>query len=138
MEYLKSKGKIVLKLQKGEEVISSLSLLIGELDIKCASVSGIGATDNIVVGVFNPKTKVYTKNRVLEDMEILSLSGNLTRKDGAPYVHVHGAFASLEKVYGGHINECYISATAEIIIDVIDSVVEREFDEEIGLNLLKL
>ena len=101
-------------------------------------MSGIGATDNVTVGVFNPKTKVYTKVNVTDDMEILSISGNLTRKDGAPYVHVHGSFASLEKVYGGHVNEWVISATAELIVDLYEVEVERFFDKETGLNLLKL
>ncbi len=138
MEYLKKNGKIVLRLQKGEEVVASLLYLMQAEEIKCASVNGIGATDNAVIGVFNPKTKVYAKEILRDDMEILSILGNLTRKDGMPYVHIHGTFASLKGVYGGHVNEAVISATAEIIIDVIDCVMERKFDEETGLNLLKL
>ena len=138
MEYVRNGSTIILRLQKGDELVSSLLCLIEKEMVKSGRVSGIGATDDVTIGVFNPKSKVYTKVKVTEDMEILSISGNLTRKDGAPYVHVHGSFASLEKVYGGHVNECVISATAELIIDLYDVEVERKFDKESGLNLLKL
>lgn len=138
MEYKRIGNVIVLRAQKGEEVVSLLTRLIDEEKITCGRVTGIGATDKITIGLYNVTTQEYRKVTIEEEMEILSLSGNLTRKDGNPYVHVHGAFATLDKVYGGHVNEVWISATAEIIIDVIDLVVERETDKETGLNLIKL
>lgn len=138
MEYKRIGNVIVLRAQKGEEVVSLLTRLIDEEKITCGRVTGIGATDKITIGLYNVGTQEYHKATIEEEMEILSLSGNLTRKDGNPYVHVHGSFATLDKVYGGHVNEVWISATAEIIIDVIDLVVERETDKETGLNLIKL
>ena len=138
MEYKRIGNVIVLRAQKGEEVVSLLARLIDEEKITCGRVTGIGATDKITIGLYNVGTQEYHKVTIEEEMEILSLSGNLTRKDGNPYVHVHGSFATLDKVYGGHVNEVWISATAEIIIDVIDLVVERETDKETGLNLIKL
>ena len=138
MEYKRIGNVIVLRAQKGEEVVSLLTRLIDEEKITCGRVTGIGATDKITIGLYNVTTQEYHKVTIEEEMEILSISGNLTRKDGNPYVHVHGSFATLDKVYGGHVNEVWISATAEIIIDVIDLVVEREIDKETGLNLIKL
>ncbi|MBO7177831.1 MAG: DNA-binding protein [Clostridia bacterium] len=138
MEYKRVGNTIVLRAQRGEEIISLLTMLISEENITCGRVSGIGATDKITIGLYNVNTQEYHKDTIEEEMEILSLSGNLTRKDGAPYVHVHGSFATLDRVYGGHVNEVWISATAEIIIDVIDLVVDRKTDKETGLNLIKL
>ena len=138
MEYKRLGNSIVVRAQKGEEVVSLLTRLIDEEKITCGRVTGIGATDKITIGLYNVTTQEYHKVTIEEEMEILSISGNLTRKDGNPYVHVHGSFATLDKVYGGHVNEVWISATAEIIIDVIDLVVEREIDKETGLNLIKL
>ena len=130
---------IFLRLERGEELVASLKEIMNKSIVDgCAKVSGIGATDNVTIGVFNPKTKVYTKKNIREDMEILSISGNLTKQNGEPYVHIHGSFASLDNVYGGHINELYISATAEIVIDVYQTMIDRFFDEETGLNLLEL
>ncbi len=138
MEYKRVGNTIVLRAQRGEEIISLLTMLISEENITCGRVSGIGATDKITIGLYNVNTQEYHKDAIEEEMEILSLSGNLTRKDGAPYVHVHGSFSTLDRVYGGHVNEVWISATAEIIIDVIDLVVDRKTDKETGLNLIKL
>ena len=138
MEYKAQGNVVVLRLEKGEEIISSLLSLIEKLNIKSGRVSGIGATNKITIGVFNTATNEYTKKTIEEEMEILSLSGNLSRMNGTPYVHVHGAFASLGNVYGGHLNEAVISATGEIVIDLFDVEVEREFNKEIGLNLIKL
>lgn len=138
MEYKKSGNVVVLRLAKGEEVVSSLTTLMEEFDIKSGRVSGIGASDDITIGVYDVPSQTYYKKKIEEDMEILSLSGNLSRNKGIPYIHIHGAFASLGNVYGGHVNEVKISATAEIIIDLYDIDVEREFDKETGLNLIKL
>ncbi|MBO7178615.1 MAG: DNA-binding protein [Clostridia bacterium] len=138
MEYKRVGNTIVLRAQRGEEIISLLTMLISEENITCGRVSGIGATDKITIGLYNVNTQEYHKDTIEEEMEILSLAGNLTRKEGNPYVHVHGSFATLDRVYGGHVNEVWISATAEIIIDVIDLVVDRKIDKETGLNLIKL
>ncbi len=138
MEYKVAGKTLIVRLARGEEIISSLVKLMEDLKINAARVSGIGATDNATVGVYDVKNKHYTKITLTEDMEILNLSGNLSRKDGAPYVHVHVALASLNAVYGGHLNEAVICATCEMIIDVLETTIERTYDEETGLNLFKL
>ena len=69
--------------------------------------------------------------------EITSLIGNITRKDGKPYLHIHINFGDEEGVVrGGHLVRCNISATSEIIIREIEGDVERKLSSEIGLNLL--
>lgn len=40
-------------------------------------------------------------------------------------------------VFGGHLNEATVSATCEMVIQIIDGKVDRYFDEEIGLNLFR-
>jgi len=58
--------------------------------------------------------------------------------NGEPYIHLHIALANSEhNVKAGHLNMAVISATGEIIIEAIDGYVDREFDDDIGLNLLK-
>ena len=138
MEYKVSGTKVVVRLNKGDEIISSLYNLMEELNISCASVSGIGATDDATIGIYKASNKEYVKYDLKEDMEITSLVGNLTRQNGAPYLHLHINLAGFNGVYGGHLNRAVISVTAEIIVDVIDLKVDRKMDEEIGINLMVL
>ncbi len=57
---------------------------------------------------------------------------------GETYIHLHINICDKElKSFGGHLNSAIVSATCEIIIDSIQGEVDREFSEEIGLNLLK-
>ncbi len=41
------------------------------------------------------------------------------------------------KTYGGHLDSAIISATGEIMIEAIEGELDREFSEDIGLNLYK-
>ena len=71
-------------------------------------------------------------------MEITSLLGNVSQMNGEVYLHLHITLADENyNVHGGHLTSAVISATGEIIIDTIDGIVDREFDEEVGLNLFK-
>ncbi len=138
MEYRKFNDAYVVRLNKGEEVISSLKEICKNENIKLAEITGLGASDLIEIGVFNVNTKEY-KTRIFEGMfEITSLVGNVTRKDGEVYLHIHINFGDEEGfVKGGHLVQTRISATSEIILREIDGNVGRKLSNEIGLNLLE-
>lgn len=138
MVYTRKNNLIALRLEKGEEVIVSLKELCEKECIDVASITGIGASDNAIIGVFSVSDKKYEKKNITGDMEITSICGNITRQKGAPYIHVHATLASLDKVYGGHLNEAIISATAEIFVQVMDAKIDRFFDEKTGLNLMEI
>ena len=137
MEYRKFNDTYVIRLNKGEEIIESLKNLCRDEDIKLAEITGLGASDFVEIGVFNIYTKEYN-TKVFEGMfEITSLVGNVTRKDGEVYLHIHINFGDEEGlVKGGHLVKSKISATSEIILRKIDGEVGRKLDKEIGLNLL--
>lgn len=136
MEYKKFNNDYVVRLNRGEEVISSLKQLCQKEKINLAEVTGLGASDLVEIGVFNVNTKEY-KTKIFEGMlEITSLIGNVTRKDGEVYLHLHINFGDENgDVKGGHLVQSRISATSEIIVRKIDGEVGRKLSEEIGLNL---
>lgn len=138
MEYRIFGQTVVLRLEKGEEVIESLTALCKKEDIKLGSISGLGAANYVTVGLFKIDEKKYYSNTFEEDFEITNLTGNISRMNGEVYLHIHGTFANIEgKCIGGHLNKAIISATSEIIINIINGEIDREFSEEIGLNLIK-
>ena len=121
-----------------EEIIASLVRLCSAEDIALASVSAIGAVGAFTVGVFSPEDKTYKSNAFKGDYEIVSLVGTVTKKDDSPYVHLHMSAGDSEgRVFGGHLNSAVVSATCEMVIEVLEGRIDRKFSEEIGLNLLE-
>ena len=89
MEYKRYGDKIALRLDKGDDISESLCSLAKAEKITAASVTGIGATDDFTVGIFDLKTGKYDEFSFAENHEITALIGNIAEKDGNPYVHVH-------------------------------------------------
>ena len=140
MEYKRIDDRhYVIRIDKGEEVLDQLKEFCNKEIINAGEFRGIGASDKIEIGLFNTKTKEY-KTSIKEGMfEITSLLGNISRKDDDIYLHAHINFSDeLLNVYGGHLVKCYISATCELIITVLNGNISREFNDEIGLNLFDL
>lgn len=136
MDYRRFDDTIVARIDKGEEILEQLKVIAEKEEIKLASVSALGATDDITVGVFRTGEKKYYANHFTGDMEIVSLTGTVSTMDGAFYPHLHMSAGDTEgHVFGGHLNRAVISATCEMVIHVIDGQVDRQFDENIGLNL---
>lgn len=138
MEYKRFNNKIVARIDKGEEIISKLNEICAKENIKLASVSAIGASNDFTVGVFKTATKQYMPCHFKGDFEIVSLIGTVTTKDGNPYIHLHmSATDASDVMVGGHLTSATVSVTCEMVVDILDGTVERQLDDTIGINLLK-
>ena len=139
MEYRRFGDTYVVRLERGEEILTQLAELCKAESIKLAAVEALGAADRIVFGLYNVAEKVYHKT-VLEEgeYEITSLLGNISEMDGKPYLHLHINAAGADGItHGGHLNEARISATCEMFVRLIDGHVGRRHDDTTGLNLYK-
>ena len=138
MEYRKFANTLVVRMDRGEEILEQLKDLALKENIKLASITALGAVDDFTVGVYNVKEKKYYSNSFQGAYEIVSLTGTINTMDGEFYTHIHMS-AGNEKgqVFGGHLNKAIISATCEMIITLIDGTVDRFYDSETGLNLFK-
>lgn len=139
MEYKRFNDKIVLRVDKDEEILSSLSKLCAHENIKLGLVSGIGAVKETQIGVFDVETQKYFSKTVYGLFEVSNLTGNISQMNGETYLHLHITIGNVEKneVYAGHLNSAVVGATAEIIVSVIDGDVSRRKDESVGLNLIE-
>ena len=138
MEYKKFGQDIVIRIDKGEEIISKLVEVCEKEEVQLANINAIGAVGEFEVGLFNTGEKKYYSNVHKGDFEIVSLTGSITTKEGKIYHHIHMSAADKEnKVYGGHLNSAIVSATCEMFVRIIQGSVDREFNDEIGLNLFK-
>jgi predicted DNA-binding protein with PD1-like motif len=138
MEYKQMGNHYVMRVDPGEEILEKIGILCKKENITVGSAVGLGASNRAVVGLFDTVNKVYKKKELIGPMEITSLVGNISTKDGETYLHFHVNLCDEEmRIQGGHMNACYVSATAEITVTKSEGTVERSMDEEIGLNLYR-
>ena len=138
MEYKKVKNHIIIRLDVGEEIISSIMNILKNEKISFASITGIGATNDFTIGTYDVTNQLYKKSNYKGVYEIVSLLGNTSTMKNEPYIHIHMSAADKNNnVVGGHLNEAYISATAEIVLNIIETNVDRIKDTNTGLNIFK-
>ena len=139
MIYQHMENIFIVRLDAGEEILSSLTELCSQEKIMAGTISGIGAVSYADIGLYEVAKRKYHGTILEEEMEIASLNGNISRKDGKVYLHLHAAFANKQgQVFGGHLRSARISATAEIYIHTVSAKIGRVFDEETtGLNLIQ-
>lgn len=138
MEYKRFDKDIVVRIDKGEEILEKIKEVAIKENIKLATVTALGATNEFTVGVFKTEEKKYYSNLFQGDFEIVSLTGSINTMNDEFYTHIHMS-AGDEKgnVFGGHLNKAIVSATCEMFIHVIEGKVDRELSKDIGLNLFK-
>ena len=138
MEYKKYSQKIIVRLDRGDEIVSSLKTLAAKEKITFACVSGIGAVGSVKAGYFDTKEKCFKSFDLTGDLEAVSFAGNINIMDGETYTHFHISVADESgKVYGGHLSSAVISGTGEFVVDCVAADVGRVFDGETGLNIFK-
>ena len=139
MQYRLEQDKILISLEKGDEIFDSIHTVIDETKIKFGWINGIGAAENITLGAYPLKIKDYIKKKFEGEFELTSLVGNISNKNGKPFIHIHASISDEEcNAYGGHLFSGTITATGEIIIFLSDSNVNRKESLDIGLYLWNL
>jgi hypothetical protein len=126
MNYKRFGDRLIVTLDKGEEVMASLVELCEKEGINAAMLNGIGYTDEMRVRVFDNTKGEFVFRTLTEPREITALNGNIVLADNGIYPHLHIMAADLNmNVAGGHLISCKIAATAEIIIDVLPDAIRR-------------
>ena len=137
MEYRKLGDTIVLCLVRGEDVLASIRAVCNAERVRLAEISALGAADYAEVGVYHLAEKRFLPRTLEGEMEICALTGSVTRCGTELYLHLHGSLADADgNVYGGHVNEIRVSATAEIFIRLLPGEVNRRLEEESGIFLM--
>lgn len=138
MIYKRFNNTLIIRAEKDEDIIEVLKEIIEKENITLGTVNGIGAVKQIELGLFNTLDKIYSKKEFRGDFEIVSLCGNISTMEDKPYLHLHMAIADNKQyTFGGHMTKAIVSATAELTVNIIDGKIDRYFDEEVGLNLMK-
>jgi len=125
------------KLEHGSDLLGSLTAICKEKDIELGRVMAIGAVQRAHLEYYNQGSKEYEESVIVEPLEISSLIGNVSLKDGQPFVHAHVTLADGEgHVFGGHLGEGTIVFAAEFVIEAYEGTeLRRAFDGVTGLAL---
>jgi uncharacterized protein len=123
----------------GDEAMAGLKQFAEQHHLGAAQVTGIGAFKDVILGYFNWEKKEYQKIPVNEQVEVLSLIGDVAQEKGKPKVHVHIVVGRSDgSTRGGHLMEGRVRPTLEVILIESPAHLRKEHDEQSGLALISL
>src|SRR3954468_8200069 len=139
MQFQREGDRTQLRFLSGEHVLAPLLDWLGRENIGYASLTGLGAVSGSPVSYGNADTQQYETHELTEQMEVVSLVGNVALRDGQPFVHAHvGLGRSDLSLIGGHVNDLIVHPTLEVSSVPGPEPVHRTLDESCGLYVMQL
>jgi uncharacterized protein len=128
------------KLTHGNDLLEELNDLCRKKKIELGWIEALGAVQKARLGFYNQQTHEYQHFELDQPLEITHLVGNVSLKDGLPFVHAHVTLTDKKgKAYGGHLAPGTVVFACEFRMEVFgDASLQREFDEVTGLALWKI
>ena len=124
---------------KGDEFLEGMLSFAREVGLSASYFTAIGAFSEVTLGYFDRHRKAYQKNTVNEQVEVLSLIGDIAIYQHEPKVHAHVVVGKADSTaHGGHILEARVWPTLEVIITASPAHLRRQYDPETGLALIDL
>jgi len=125
--------------QTGDETMSGLLEFSRHNNLGAAHFTAIGAFSDAVLGYFDWETKEYRKIPVGEQVEVLSLVGDVALDRGEPKIHAHVVVGKADgSAHGGHLLEAHVRPTLEVILTESPRHLRRTHDPESGIALIDL
>ncbi|CAN2041377.1 DNA-binding protein [Candidatus Magnetomoraceae bacterium gMMP-15] len=125
------------RMPKGKDLITTIEEFCNENSIEMGIFSLIGAVSSITIGYYDHKQQVYVTFKDKVKLEIVNCSGNISLKDGKPFVHAHAVFADEQgQTMGGHVFSDTIIFAGEIYLkELKGNLLKRDYDITTGLML---
>ena len=124
----------------GDEIANELQQFERRQGLGGSSFKAIGALSHAKLGWFNWETKKYDPACVLdEQVELLSLIGDIALTDGEPQVHAHVIVGRPDgTAHGGHLLEARVRPTCELILTESPTFLQKKFDPQSGIALIQI
>ncbi|MBN9560092.1 MAG: DNA-binding protein [Alphaproteobacteria bacterium] len=128
----------VLVLDKGDEAVSCMQQFARDHSVAAAQLTGIGAFSDAILGFFDWEKKEYRKIPVREQVEVVSLIGDVALgPDGKPSLHPHVVVSRSDgSAMGGHLLEAHVRPTLEVVLTESPEYLRKRKDSESGLALI--
>lgn len=134
---LQNNNHILLRFDKGDEVIEGLAKFMTDQNISACVFEGIGSAYELELGFYNQHLKDYRKRPFYEEVEIVSLIGNGVLTQDKAIIHAHGIFSRIDfSLIGGHVFKMLVLATCEAHLTKLEGPLQRRMNPDFNLNLL--
>ncbi len=139
LEDIGGRRKFVLVLEAGEDAVATVIAFAQAQGLGATSLTGIGAFAHAALGYFNPATGEFRQNDISEQVEVLSMIGNIAvDAEGAHKMHVHVVLGCIDaSTRGGHLIEASVRPTLELVLEESPAHLARGIDAKSGLVLLQ-
>lgn len=129
----------VIVFDEGEDVIPGLEGFAAAQDLTAAEFSGLGAFSQAVLGFFDMDKRDYERIAVDEQVEVLTLVGNVAEHESKPKLHPHVVLGRRDgSAMGGHLLQATVRPTLEIMLTESPRHLRRSLDDRTGLPLIDL
>ena len=127
----------IYSLKAGAKVPDDIVAITTKEKIPTARVEAIGGVKRLRLAYFNHESKKYEEHEYREFLEVTSILGNITLKDGKPFLHIHGTFGRKDlSVIAGHVMTATVFPLLEVVITPTRNRAHRRFDDKLGLNVI--
>jgi len=128
-----------LVFDKGDEVMKTLTAFAKEHRLTAAHFTAIGAFSEVRLGYFQRDRKAYKEIPVNDQVEVLSLVGDIALENAEPKVHAHAVLGTADGgTRGGHLLEAKVWPTLEVVLTESPAHLRKKMDPEVGLALIDL
>ena len=128
----------VLVLDAGDEIVATLLAFAEEYRLAGSHFTGIGAFERATLGFFKVDRKDYKRIPIREQVEVISLVGNIARDEaGKPKVHAHVVLGKSDgTAHGGHLLEGWVRPTLEVVLVESERHLRRKMNPQLGIPLI--
>jgi uncharacterized protein len=127
---------ILARLDHGAEIVGQITDIAGDLKIKAAYISAVGALTRAEIGFYDQAAHEYRAAAVEGPVEIASCSGNISLLEGRPFVHAHAVLSDGSgRTFAGHLVRGSIFAAELFLLEMPGAELHRMPDPVTGLKL---
>jgi predicted DNA-binding protein with PD1-like motif len=124
-------------LEPGEDPIVALTDRANAYALASCQITAIGGFARATLGYFERAQRVYRKIPIDQQVEVLSLLGDIAHADTGRIVHVHCVLGLPDgTTRGGHLLDAQVWPTLEVILTEWPKFLQKRFDASIGLALI--
>jgi uncharacterized protein len=126
----------IVRVEHDSELMSFIANLAKKHHITSATFAAIGALKSAKLGFYDQLTHEYMEDLLVTPQEVASCTGNVSLKDGMPFVHAHAVLSDQSgNTRGGHLIEGKVFAAEVHLFELLGEKVERKKDDVTDLSL---